>query len=96
MSMSDFKTEFDMTDKTNALLEKYKSIEEANLFNKKSNKNDPFYGKDMNISLNLNDSQLKLPIEIINSLNESIAKSTSNTVSVFFSSFLKAYYKFKF
>lgn len=35
-----------------------------------------YQSKDMNISLNLNDSQLKLPIEIINSLNESIANNT--------------------
>ena len=78
--MSGFKSEFDMTEKTNALLDKYKAIEEACDFNKNT-KNDLFYGKDMHISLNLNDSQLKLPIEIINSLNDSIAKSTSNAVS---------------
>jgi len=73
----DYKTDFDMTEKTNAFLHKYKSIEDACDLNINI-KNEIFYGKDMNISLNLDDSQLKLPIEIINSLNESITKSNSN------------------
>ena len=70
------KTDYEIINKNNVLSEK--QTENNELI--KNNKNSMlFYPKDMNLSLNLNDSQLQLPIEILNSLNESIVKNT-NTV----------------
>ena len=69
-------SEFAEPNKNNVLSEKQT---ENNEFIKNNKNGMLFYPKDMNLSLNLNDSQLQLPIEILNSLNESIVKNT-NTV----------------
>lgn len=66
MDFGEFKTEFNIDDKT------------SSTNRNDSSKNDLFNSKDINISLNLNDSQLKLPIEILNSLNESINNTINN------------------